>query len=82
MSEEIDKVKEAAVNIACQGIKMCIELKAERDRLERQLAAAEACLVQIAHDQIELSHEKVLQQRNDYLRWAKEAITHIEEMKP
>jgi hypothetical protein len=35
-----DKLKEAAIDIACQGVKMCIELKAERDTLKKQLEVA------------------------------------------
>ena len=44
---------------------------------KEKLAIAMACLTQIANDWIELSHEKVFLQRNDYVRWAKKALEDI-----
>jgi hypothetical protein len=44
------------------------------------LAEAERALDLIARDYIELSHEKIKVQRDDYMRYAKEALTTISQL--
>jgi len=67
-------------DVAVKSLDSVIEAATALPKYIAALEEAERTLESIARDYIELSHDKVRVQRDDYMRYAKEALTTIRQL--